>query len=72
MSQQAPVSAGSNKGTQFKTMGAVVFGVILWATSQGVHGEVRHLINGFLGVLLLSMVLLNWKEIGPLFFKNGG
>lgn len=58
--------------TSFTTFGIIAGSVFLWVTSVSASGDVRHLINLFLLVLLVSMVLLNWAKIGPLFFKQGG
>lgn len=67
-------SGGSSSKTQttqsgFNVIGIITFGIILWVASQNATGNMRSLINGFLGVLLLSMVLLNWSKIRPIFFK---
>lgn len=83
MSQQVASNAGTassslaNKilpDSNFTIVGIITFSIILWVTSQNAKGQIRQLINGFLGVLLLSMILLNWKAIGPIFFNkvNGG
>lgn len=53
----------------FTIVGIIIFGIILWTYSQNATGQIRKLINGFLGVLLLSMILLNWSKIKPIFFK---
>lgn len=58
--------------SSFTLVGIVVFSIILWNASQNASGSIRKLVNGFLGVLLLSMVILNWSKIGPIFIKNGG
>jgi hypothetical protein len=62
-------SQTSNDKSSFNVVGIVTFGVILWVTSQNATGNMRSLINRFLGVLLLSMMLLNWSKIRPIFFK---
>lgn len=64
-----PTQSKSNKNSGFTIVGIVTFGIILWTVSQNATGQARGLINGFLGVLLLSMVLLNWSKIKPIFFK---
>lgn len=57
------------KGPGFTIVGIIIFGIVLWVSSQNATGQVRSIINGFLGVLLLSMVLLHWSKIKPIFFK---
>lgn len=54
----------------FNIVGIVTFGIILWTVSQNATGQARSIVNGFLGVLLLSMILLNWSKIKPIFFKS--
>jgi uncharacterized membrane protein YiaA len=57
--------------SSFTLVGIVVFSIVLWNASQNASGSIRKLVNGFLGVLLLSMVILNWSKISPIFIKNG-
>lgn len=54
-------------------MGLTFLGVILLVaiSLNMAGGSNSKLVVGFLGVLLLSMVLLNWAKIRPLFIKGG-
>ncbi len=56
----------------FTAGGLIVLAVIFWAGGQSATGAARHTYNLFLGVLLFSMIILNWKVIGPLIIKKGG
>ncbi len=56
----------------FTVGGLIVLGIVFWAGGQSATGPARHTYNLFLGVLLVSMVLLNWGTIGPLIIKKGG
>jgi hypothetical protein len=55
--------------SKLNAFGITAVGILFWVTSQNATGNTRNMINGFLGVLLLSMVLLNWSKIKPIFFK---
>lgn len=57
--------------TQFNAIGIATVAIVFWIASQNASGEERTMFNLFLGVLLLSMVLLNWSKIQPIFFKGG-
>ncbi|KRW90922.1 hypothetical protein SD51_12180 [Alicyclobacillus tengchongensis] len=56
---------------QFTTFGVAVLAIVFWITAQQASPEAQHTFNLFLGVLLLSMFLLHWPKISPLFFKGG-
>lgn len=56
----------------FTPLGIVAVGGVLWIASQSASQDARHALNGILGVLLLSMVVLNWSKIGPIFISGGG
>ncbi|EPZ43831.1 hypothetical protein [Alicyclobacillus acidoterrestris] len=57
--------------TQFNAIGIATVAIIFWITAQNASGDARTMFNLFLGVLLLSMVILNWSKIQPIFFKGG-
>lgn len=49
-------------------LGVILLVVISLNMSGGSNSKI---VVGFLGVLLLSMILLNWAQIRPLFIKGG-
>ena len=55
---------------QFTAFGVLTIGAVLWTISQGASPQGRAVIDGLLGVLLASMILLNWGQIGPLFITQ--
>lgn len=56
----------------FTAGGMIVLGIVFWAAGQSAQGPARSTYNMFLGVLLTSMVILNWSTISPLIIKKGG
>jgi hypothetical protein len=58
--------------SEFTVGGLIVLGIVFWAGGQSAQGSAKHTYNLFLGVLLTSMVILNWSKISPLIFKKGG
>lgn len=55
---------------RFSTFGIIVVAILFWLTAQNGSPSIRSIINRFLGVLLLSMILLNFNKIKPIFFKT--
>ncbi|MCL6443354.1 MAG: hypothetical protein K6T83_07850 [Alicyclobacillus sp.] len=55
---------------RFTTFGVIAVGLALWVFSQQATGDARKIFNMLLLVLLMSMVLLNWTKIGPIFFRQ--
>ena len=56
---------------EFTVGGLIILGVIFWAGGQSASGPVKNTYNGFLAVLLTSMIILNWSKISPLILKGG-
>lgn len=56
--------------SQFTLFGIIIFAAVLWLSAQSGSVDMKKTINGFLAVLLLSMILLNWSKISPIFFKE--
>lgn len=54
--------------TQFTVFGVLVLVVVFLSFGQG--GRYSDLIVTFLAVVLLSMIVLNWGTIRPLFLKE--
>lgn len=57
--------------SQLTIGGIIALGLILWATAQSAGTEVRRVINLLLATLLVSMIVLNWYKISPLFVQGG-
>lgn len=53
-------------GSGFTFLGLLLLVVAMVALARGAGGKA---VVSFLGVLLLSMILLNWRQIGPLLIK---
>lgn len=64
----SPMSQG---GYSFTPLGIFLAAVALAFAGTTGSPDMRRMVNLFLGVLLLSMILLNWQHIGPLFIQGG-
>lgn len=53
---------------ELTALGVIAFVITVVSLSEGKNSKNIIL---FLSVLLLSMILINWKEIKPLFIKEG-
>lgn len=53
---------------ELTVLGVILLGLLLLELSEGPEGKIVIL---FLVAVLLSMFVLNWKQLGPLLIKGG-
>jgi hypothetical protein len=56
---------------EFTVGGLILLGAVFWIGGQNSSGPAKTTYNSFLGVLLTSMIILNWDKISPLILKGG-